>query len=79
MGNHSLLLLSEFSTILADSNRGRRDELFALLRMVHDGYASRDLGNVDEQLRWSGRATLLAACTNMIDTYAAHADALGPR
>jgi ribosomal protein S18 acetylase RimI-like enzyme len=30
-------------------------------------------------LRWSGRLTLLAACTPAIDNYASHADQLGPR
>ena len=30
-------------------------------------------------LRWKGRLTMLACCTSIIDNFAAHTDALGPR
>ncbi len=70
--------IGDFSTVLAASDRGQRDQLFALLRRAYDGSVSRDVGNM-EPLRWSGRLTLLAAVTPAIDNYASHTDALGPR
>lgn len=70
--------IGDFSTVLANSDRGARDQLFALLRRAYDGSVSRDVGNMDP-LRWTGRLTLLAAVTPAIDNYASHTDALGPR
>jgi hypothetical protein len=79
IGSRGLVTVGDFSTVLATSDRGGRDQLFALLRRVYDGQVTRDLGNAPVPLRWSGRLTLLAACTPAIDTYASHADQLGPR
>jgi hypothetical protein len=79
IGTRGLITVGDFSTVLATSDRGGRDQLFALLRRVYDGQVTRDLGNAPVPLRWSGRLTLLAACTPAIDNYASHADQLGPR
>jgi ribosomal protein S18 acetylase RimI-like enzyme len=79
IGERGLITVGDFSTVLATSDRGGRDQLFALLRRVYDGQVTRDLGNAPVPLRWSGRLTLLAACTPAIDNYASHADQLGPR
>ena len=79
IGTRGLVTVGDFSTVLATSDRGGRDQLFALLRRVYDGQVTRDLGNAPVPLRWSGRLTLLAACTPAIDNYASHADQLGPR
>jgi ribosomal protein S18 acetylase RimI-like enzyme len=79
IGERGLVTVGDFSTVLATSDRGGRDQLFALLRRVYDGQVTRDLGNAPVPLRWSGRLTLLAACTPAIDNYASHADQLGPR
>jgi hypothetical protein len=79
IGSRGLVTVGDFSTVLATSDRGGRDQLFALLRRVYDGQVTRDLGNAPVPLRWSGRLTLLAACTPAIDNYASHADQLGPR
>jgi hypothetical protein len=73
------LTVGDFSTVLATSDRGGRDQLFALLRRAYDGHVSRDLGNAARPLTWRGRLTLLAACTPAIDAYSTHSDALGPR
>jgi hypothetical protein len=78
-GCNAMLTVGDFSTVLAMSDRGRRDQLFAQLRRVYDGATSRDVGNAPGQLAWHGRLTLLAGCTSAIDRYSAHADALGPR
>src|ERR671912_328020 len=79
IGDRGLVTVGDFSTVLATSDRGGRDQLFALLRRVYDGQVTRDLGNAPVPLRWRGRLTLLAACTPAIDNYASHADQLGPR
>src|SRR5215211_5518332 len=79
IAQRGLVTVGDFSTVLATSDRGGRDQLFALLRRVYDGQVTRDLGNAPVPLRWSGRLTLLAACTPAIDNYASHADQLGPR
>jgi ribosomal protein S18 acetylase RimI-like enzyme len=79
IGERGLVTVGDFSTVLATSDRGGRDQLFALLRRVYDGQVTRDLGNAAVPLRWSGRLTLLAACTPAIDNYSSHADQLGPR
>ena len=79
IGQRGLVTVGDFSTVLATSDRGGRDQLFALLRRAYDGQVTRDLGNAPVPLRWSGRLTLLAACTPAIDNYASHSDQLGPR
>jgi hypothetical protein len=79
IGERGLVTVGDFSTVLATSDRGGRDQLFALLRRAYDGAVTRDLGNAPAPLRWKGRLTLLAACTPAIDNYQSHADQLGPR
>ena len=71
--------VADFSTLLAMSDKGSRDTLYALLRRAYDGRVVRELGNAPEPLRWEGRLTLLAAVTPTVDNYATHADALGAR
>ena len=71
--------ISDLSALLAMSDRGARDMLYAILRRVYDGQVTRDLGNSPGTLRWQGRMTFLAGVTPAIDGYASHADALGPR
>jgi hypothetical protein len=73
------LTIGDFSTVLAMSDRGSRDQLFANLRRVYDGHLSRDVANAPGPLVWEGRCTILAGCTSAIDNYSAHADQLGPR
>jgi hypothetical protein len=48
------ITIPEFSGVLADSNVGKCDRLYAFMRMTHDGRAPRDLGQVEEQLWWEG-------------------------
>ena len=77
--DRALVTIGDFSTVLATSDRGGRDQLFASLRRMYDGSLTRDLGNAEGPLRWKGRITLLAAVTPAVDEYSAHSDALGPR
>jgi hypothetical protein len=76
---NKLITISDFSTVIADSDRGRRATLFAFLRPLYDGHVSRDIGTAPRRLEWSGRLTVVSAVTPQIDRYSAHADSLGPR
>lgn len=78
IGRQGFVTVNDFSTVLAGSDHGGRDQLFSLLRVAYDGSVTRDLGNAPRALRWEGRLTILAACTPAIDHYSSHADALGP-
>jgi hypothetical protein len=77
--DQALITVADFSTILASSDRGLRDQLFADLRRVYDGELNRDLGNMEKGLHWAGRVTMLAASTPAIDEFSSHSDKLGPR
>lgn len=79
IGDRGVVTIGDFSTVLATSNKGAKDQLFAMLRRIYDGHVTRDLGTAPEQLRWTGRLTILACCTPIIDEYTSHADSLGPR
>jgi hypothetical protein len=79
VGDHALVTFGDLSTLLADSDKGRRDLTFGLLRRAYDGHVTRDLGTAPEPLTWKGKLTIVGAVTGIIDNYAVHADALGPR
>jgi hypothetical protein len=74
-----LITITDFSTVLADSDRGRRAMLFSFLRVLYDGYVIREIGTAPEPLEWRGRITIISGVTPQIDAFSAHADALGPR
>lgn len=81
---HGLVTFGDLSTLIASSDKGTRDVVFALLRRVYDGKLHRDIGApsgaaVDGPLSWSGRLSVVGAVTGAIDGYATHADALGSR
>jgi hypothetical protein len=74
-----LVTITDFSTVLADSDRGRRATLFSFLRTLYDGYAIREINSAPRPLEWEGRLTIVSGVTPQIDAFSAHADALGPR
>jgi predicted transcriptional regulator len=81
---NALVTFGDLSSLLATSDRGGRDQVFGLLRRAYDGHVTRDITppggtNKGGSLEWTGRLTVVAAVTNAIDRFAAHADALGPR
>lgn len=78
-GGRDLATISDLSVLLAGSDRGERDKVYAALRRIYDGAYTRHIGNIPEPLTWAGRLTLLAGVTHAIDSYASHADALGTR
>jgi hypothetical protein len=76
----ALITFGDLSNLLATSDRGGRDQVFALLRRAYDGHTFRDVASPNgDRLEWSGRLTVVACVTGIIDRYAAHADQLGPR
>jgi hypothetical protein len=84
-GKKALVTFGDLSSLLATSDRGGRDQVFSLLRRAYDGHVTRDIsppGRITTDrtwLEWSGRLTIVACVTGIIDRYAAHADQLGPR
>lgn len=87
VGPQALVTLGDLSGLLATSDRGGRDQVFALLRRAYDGHVTRDVsppgklpeGTTNTTLAWSGRLTVVACVTGAIDRYTAHADQLGAR
>jgi hypothetical protein len=77
IGKRGLIVIPDFSTVLAGSNKGARDSLFAHLRRVHDGSTSRDTHG--GRMQWEGRVVIIAAVTSAIDNYTAYQAELGPR
>lgn len=80
---HSLLTVSDFSTVVTASDREGRARMFSLLRVVYDGHVYRGIGGEPagdgEALEWSGHLTLLAAATPAIDAATSFEAALGER
>ncbi|SFO34881.1 hypothetical protein SAMN05216207_104634 [Pseudonocardia ammonioxydans] len=79
-----LLTLGDLSTLLAGSDHGGRDAVYALLRRVADGEVVRDVAApsgaaVPGSLSWSGRIHIIGGATSVIDRYANHTAALGDR
>jgi hypothetical protein len=79
VGERGFVTFSDYSTVLAFSDHGRREGLFSALRTIYDGEYSRDQGTRLQPLVWAGRLTFLAACTQVIDHYTAHNSVLGDR
>jgi hypothetical protein len=79
--NEALVTFGDLSSLLATSDRGGRDQVFGLLRKAYDGHVVRDIASPtpDGRLEWTGRLTVVACVTGVIDRYSAHADQLGPR
>jgi hypothetical protein len=78
-GENALITITDFSALLGDNKRSgeTKGDLFNALRDIYDGEYSRTMnGGVAS---WSGKLTLIAACTPAIDRFTAHADALGTR
>lgn len=80
----SLVTFGDLSTLLASSDVGKRDVLFATLRRVYDGALTRNVGAAsgaptDGVLTWHGRISVVGAVTGAIDSYSNHAAALGAR
>lgn len=75
----AFVTIRDLSPLLASSDRGGRDEVYAKLRDIYDGKCRREVGQQPTALEWMGRLTLAAAVTPAIDNYSSHAQALGDR
>ena len=71
LGNHGLLVIKDVTSILSMDKRARALVL-AALREIHDGKWERNVGiHGGKTLTWTGRITVVGACTTAWDT--AHA------
>ena len=71
LGNHGLLVIKDVTSILSMDKRARALVL-AALREIHDGTWERNVGiHGGKTLTWTGRITVVGACTTAWDT--AHA------
>ena len=81
--SHSLLTVTDFSTVVTASDREGRARMFGMLRVVYDGHVYRGIGGEPagdgDQLEWSGHLTLVAAATPAVDTHTSFEGALGER
>lgn len=80
IGNDGILVMSDFSTVLA-MNGDKREQVLADLRRIFDGQLSKEFGHTDnlESRNWSGRLTVFAACTPELDTHNRVSQNLGER
>ena len=78
-GADALGLIPDFSAVLGNDKRSSeaKGNVFVALRDIYDGEYHRDIN--PDPLHWYGRLSLIAACTPVIDSFSAHADALGTR
>jgi hypothetical protein len=68
LGNHALLVIKDVTSILAMDKRARALVL-AALREIHDGKWERNVGiHGGKTLTWTGRVTVVGACTTAWDT-----------
>ena len=67
-GNHGLLVIKDVTSILSMDNRAR-NLVLAALREIHDGKWERNVGlHGGKTLTWTGRLTIVGACTTAWDT-----------
>jgi len=79
VGEHGMLVLKDFTSILSMS-RDARAAVLAALREVYDGRWDRPYGADGGQvLTWKGRCGLLAGCTTAIDSAYSVLDKMGTR
>lgn len=79
IGSRGLLVLKDFTTILA-MDRNTRGTILAALREIHDGRWERNLGTQRGQtLTWTGRIVVVGAVTTAWDQAHAVVSSLGDR
>lgn len=74
-----ILLLKEFNSILS-LQRDKRTEIIGAFREIADGRWSRDIGgDGGRSLSWEGKVSMLAGCTQTIDSFNQVIGAMGER
>jgi hypothetical protein len=80
LGPESILIVADFSTVLAMDKR-KRPVILAQLRRIYDGHFSREFGTGENltESTWKGRLTLLAGVTPEVDKHFTLLQSLGER
>jgi hypothetical protein len=79
IGEHGLLVLKDFTSIIS-MNRDSRAATLAALREVYDGRWDRSVGtDGGRTLSWAGKLGVVAGCTTVIDRAHAVTAAMGER
>jgi hypothetical protein len=79
LGQHGMLVLKDFTSILSMS-RDARAQVLAAFREIYDGRWDRPYGTDGGQtLTWEGKCGLLAGCTTAIDSAHSVLDKMGTR
>jgi hypothetical protein len=69
LGERGVIVFKDFTTLLSE-HASTRNEVFGLLREVHDGKVSRVLGGRGGQtLKWRGQAGCIACVTDAVDEF----------
>jgi hypothetical protein len=68
IGDHGILAIKDFTSILSCGDRNTRAAILAALREIHDGRWVRNVGiDGGQTLEWLGRIVVIAACTTAWD------------
>jgi hypothetical protein len=79
IGDHGLLVIKDFTSILS-TDHNTRTSVLAALREIHDGHWVRNVGTDGGQtLTWIGRIVVIGACTTAWDQAHAVIAAMGDR
>jgi hypothetical protein len=79
VGSHGVILMKDFTSVLS-MQRDTRAQTLSALREVHDGSWDRPVGTDGGQvLRWAGKCTVIAGCTEAWDTAHAVVSMMGDR
>lgn len=77
--DRKLLVLKDVTSLIS-ADRNVRAAVLAALREIYDGYWERNVGvNGGQSLPWSGRITVIGACTTAWDTHHAVIAQMGDR
>jgi hypothetical protein len=80
IGDRGIIVMKDFGSILAMSDRGGRPGVLQALREVYDGRWTRYVGSDGgRELMWEGKVGLIGAVTDAIDQHHAALAALGER
>jgi hypothetical protein len=75
---NGVLLFPDFTSLL-DKRDFVRNEIAGQMRLIYDGYYSKEVGNKDESIVWKGKVTCLAAVTPALEHYWSINRSLGER
>lgn len=79
IGDYGILLLKDFTSVLAQ-NKDTRAQVLGALREIYDGAWTRHVGtDGGRTLDWTGKVGLIGGCTPAIDQHHAVLSALGDR